>query len=61
MKMRNPSVGSTVPLLLTRFGRVKFDVDDPRIAIRPDHDKADRAKRERAYEQALKGHEDRGK
>jgi len=56
-KMISPTVGSSVPLLFdARSGKVKFDVDDPRIALdssdflREDH-KEDRD----AYKSALKG------
>src|SRR5579859_1724355 len=56
-KMISPTVGSSVPLLFDeRSGKVKFDVDDPRIALdssdflREDH-KEDRD----AYKSALKG------
>jgi hypothetical protein len=60
MKMKNPPVGATVPLLLGRLGKVGFDVEDPRIAIDPDPDKAERAKQKDGYNQALKVHEDPG-
>lgn len=55
MKMKNPRVGATVPLLRNRLGKVDFDVDDPRIATDPDRGKSDRAEQNDAYERALKG------
>ena len=58
MKMKNPRVGATVPLLLGRLGGVEFDVEDPRIAIDPNPEKAARAKQKDDYKHALKTHDD---
>jgi hypothetical protein len=56
-KMISPKIGSSVPLLFDeRSGKVKFDVDDPRIALDGgDFLREDRHADRDQYKSALKG------
>ena len=55
LKMKNPGVGAKVPLLLHHSGKVEFDLDDPRIAIKPDGATTERKRQKSAYKKALDG------
>jgi hypothetical protein len=56
-KMISPEMGSSVPLLFNqRSGRVKFDIEDPRLAFTSgDFLKEDSKTARDAYKSALKG------
>jgi len=57
-KMIDPPVGTTVPLLIDKAsGKVKFDVDDPRIANPTRRDKVHEQRQadDEAYKRALNG------
>jgi len=57
-KMIDPPIGTSVPLLIdARSGKVKFDVDDPRITNPMRRDKVNERNRaaDEAYKRALNG------